>query len=87
MKSWREKILEADNLANMCKALNDMEEAFSEQANDTGHPPCVLAGISENELCDLPTFGGREPNDTQGIYSWDETHYLINDYEWKLELR
>lgn len=31
------------------------------------------------DLADLPTFGGTEPTDTTGIYSWDETHLLMHD--------
>ena len=25
----------------------------------------------------LPTFGGNEPTDTVGIFSWNETHILV----------
>ena len=39
----------------------------------------------------LPTFGGKEPEDTLGIYSWDEKHFLrCADYthqEWWLDVR
>jgi len=27
--------------------------------------------------CDLPTFGGIEPDSTVGIYSWDATRLLV----------
>jgi hypothetical protein len=30
-----------------------------------------------DDLADLPTFGGRKPTDTAGIYSWDETRLLL----------
>ena len=30
------------------------------------------------DLCDLPTFG-KEPEDTTEIFSWDGTHYLIQN--------
>ena len=26
---------------------------------------------------DLPTFGGSEPTDTTGVWSWDESHILV----------
>ena len=26
---------------------------------------------------DLPTFGGPEPDDTSGVWSWDETRLLV----------
>ena len=39
----------------------------------------------------LPTFGGKEPEDTLGIYSWDEKHFLRcadnTHQEWWLDER
>tara|TARA_R110000868_G_C10586358_1_gene739146 strand:+ start:73 stop:321 length:249 start_codon:yes stop_codon:yes gene_type:complete len=29
------------------------------------------------DLAGLPTFGGTEPSDTSGIWSWDETRLLV----------
>lgn len=29
------------------------------------------------DLADLPTFGGDEPADTRGIYSYNDTHFLV----------
>lgn len=29
------------------------------------------------DLADLPTFGGDEPEDTRGIYSYNDTHFLV----------
>jgi len=78
MENWKHMIMEAESLVDLCKALNDMEDAFRQESTDTGQPACVLAGITEEELCELPTFGGEEPADTQGIFSWDETRYLVN---------
>jgi hypothetical protein len=34
----------------------------------------TLVGI---DMGDLPTFGGATPDDTAGIYSWDETRLLV----------
>lgn len=31
----------------------------------------------ERELANLPTFGGVEPSDTRGVYSWDATRLLV----------
>lgn len=37
---------------------------------------------------DLPTFGGPTPADTLGIFSWDETRYLVQGSGgWELVLR
>jgi len=42
--------------------------------------------LAELDLSDLPTYGGPAPNDTLGIYSWDETRLLIraDDGSWQL---
>jgi len=29
------------------------------------------------DITDLPTFGGTEPPDTQGVWSWDETSMIV----------
>ena len=26
---------------------------------------------------DLPTFGGEEPDDVEGVWSWNETHLIV----------
>lgn len=33
------------------------------------------------DLPGLPTFGGAEPRDTAGIWSWDETRLLVDDHK------
>jgi hypothetical protein len=35
--------------------------------------------LDANILTGLPTFGGAEPRDTRGIYSWDATSLLITE--------
>jgi hypothetical protein len=38
----------------------------------------------EVDMTSLPTFGGREPSDTAGVWSWDETRLIVgtgSDYE------
>jgi len=32
---------------------------------------------NERLLAKLPTFGGDEPDDTAGVFSWDETRLLV----------
>lgn len=39
------------------------------------------------DLADLPTYGGDEPRDTHGIYSWDESRVLAYDNGWSIEAR
>lgn len=33
----------------------------------------------ELDLCNLPKFGGNEPDDTAGIWSWDKNRLLIGE--------
>ena len=37
----------------------------------------VVQDHAPDELDDLPTFGGVEPEDTSEIWSWDETRLLV----------
>ena len=36
--------------------------------------------------CDLPTFGGEPPADTDAIWSWDERHLLVGTCADDLEI-
>jgi hypothetical protein len=52
----------------------------------------LLLAIQRKELDDvpmddLPTFGGEEPADTLGVFSWDETRLLISDATGTLRIR
>ena len=51
------------NLEDLCELLNSLT---AEELEDRGI-----------DICDLPTFGGDEPDDTTGIWSWDEADLLI----------
>jgi hypothetical protein len=78
------------------------EEAFSEDLNVTLIElvnPMLCESLKE--LCDtlnsaecmdfdgssLPTFGGEEPRDTLGVFSWDKDSVLIESNGWKIEKR
>ncbi len=50
-----------DNLEELEKALEDRVEKIEELV----------------DLSNLDTFGGEDPDDTSGIYSWDETDQLV----------
>lgn len=52
-------------------------------------PPSTLAELldrieadqyTDQEMTDLPNFGGAEPADTHGVYSWSETNLLVQDH-------
>ena len=37
------------------------------------------------DMAHLPTFGGHEPADTAGIFSWDENYFLVPKSDgWRL---
>ena len=39
----------------------------------------ILAGIGYGDFTSLPTYGGTEPLDTSGVWSWDDTHLLVGE--------
>lgn len=56
-------IITANNLDALRDALN---EATEEE-------------IWAVDMTSLPTFGGTEPHDTEGVWSWDESRLLVSD--------
>ena len=66
----------ASTLAQLCDHLNVMQEFIFLQPH--GHQN--LGDIIR--LDSLPTFGGEEPEDTTGIFSWNATHLLMYDNGW-----
>lgn len=63
----------ATSLDDLASILNEVEEYV---ADDGGQIEDYVSIES------LPIFGGVEPNDTSGIYSWDEDSFLIYDGSW-----
>jgi len=62
------------NAANLDDLLEQLQALTDEQAGEV-----------EATLTDLPTYGGAEPRDTYGIYSWDEGRLLVaEDGEWMI---
>lgn len=70
-------VVYAPDLKSLCAALNRAEAS-------------TLRGDQRVEdilpLSSLPTFG-PEPADTAGVYSWDETHFLVFEGSWMLAMR
>ena len=58
-------IRNASNLIDLCEALNTM--SFEERQDE--------------DLSDLPTFGGADLVNTSGIWSWDETDLIVQSSE------
>lgn len=53
---------------------DDHTDACIEWSNRGGDEPIYKYS---NDLCDLPNFGGKEPEDTSEIWSWDEKRLLV----------
>jgi len=65
----------AADLDNLLQILRDIDAILPEEWNTI-------------DYSGLPTFGGAEPADTTGIWSWDENNLLTNDGNgWHIEPR
>ena len=60
-------VTEAESLDELLDALQELDELTQD----------VLDRDEHNNITDLPTFGGTEPSDTDGIWSWDESRLLV----------
>ena len=83
--TYQDRINATTTLDDLCAALNAIEADIA--ASNTG----ALTDHSIGEYVDcagLPTFGGAEPTDTRGIWSWDASRYLYADGSvWTVEAR
>jgi hypothetical protein len=63
-----------DDLAALLNGLHSEEIELARNCDPT------LVRVNERyDLTSLPTYGGEEPADTQGIYSWDADRVLYCD--------
>lgn len=62
-------IATATTLQALCDALN----AYRPEDHDGR----TLDELTEVDMCDLPVFGKNKPEDTRGIYSYNDTHFLV----------
>ena len=59
----------------------------SEWEDHRATPPWDGAPMNhELDMTSLPTFGGTEPADTTGVWSWDETRMIVGDGSADLEI-
>jgi hypothetical protein len=81
--NWAKKIDESETLMELLDNLNEAESALADEAEQRG---IDWTDIAQIDTSSLPTFGGPEPSDTFGIYSWDEDSYLVlaNDGSWTI---
>ncbi len=59
----------AGDLTALCEILNEWANAIAYDDEITDYP---------GDLTSLPTFGGNEPQDTTEVWSWNETHMLVD---------
>lgn len=65
-------------LANFHRATGCTPTSLEDLAIALTH--AALAGADEAiDFSDLPTFGGEEPVDTCGVWSWDADSLLVGD--------
>jgi len=75
---WVGKIDGSQSLDQLYETLWDCRNALDLEARGV---------VWDRVLCDLPTFGGPDPADTSGIWSWDETRLLLTDGQGGFEIR
>jgi len=64
--------------------LTDLADQLNEIASRRDLPEGVDRYewlLGRNALSSLPTFGGEDPVDTMGVYSWDANSYLVPSRE------
>jgi len=69
-------------LAALAEALANVPDEKNTSAQEdyaTAHG--LPTAYGEIDWSSLPTFGGREPNDTAEVWSWDATHLLVGDQQ------
>lgn len=86
-----------EQLANAIKAATDLhglrdalvafDDAVRAEADDFSRNTEGQLDRFGLDLCALPTFGGDEPNDTAGVWSWDAKRLLVGEgrcAEWRI---
>lgn len=68
------------DLINASHTLEQLRDVLNDIAKHYGE-------ANEMDYTDLPTFGGEEPEDTTGIWSWNEDSILTQDRVWMIEPR
>ena len=65
-------------------ALRDVLNHYQAYADAYANPVDLESLI---DITSLPTFGGSEPTDTLGVFSWDDARVLIYDNAWPIRCR
>jgi hypothetical protein len=67
-------IKRAKNLSGLHRALIGFEQIGVNKYGWDNENELAAQGI---DLCELPTFGGAEPENTLEVWSWDEDSLLV----------
>lgn len=69
-------------LAQSFESITDLDDLYQKMLNNH---PSTLDRFGQWSS-DLPNFGGEEPDDTDGVWSWDETRLIIGEFAGNLEI-
>jgi hypothetical protein len=76
------KIIKITNLTNSiesAKSLSELAQILrSARENNTDNFCEDIEGT--DYIAELPVFGNNEPENTIGIFSWDDNYYMDGDY-------
>jgi len=73
--------LDAETAASYCRVLGHDCSDLDQLADDIYDARQLLAD-NNVDGSDLQRFGGDEPDDTAGVWSWDATRMLVGDGGW-----
>ncbi len=68
METMNAQISKTNTLNELTELLNRFESLDSDDDQQE---------YKNIDLSNLPVFGGEEPDDTEGVYSWDEENVMI----------
>jgi hypothetical protein len=69
------EIGESTSLATLLAALRRYA-AWTDTLDDSALEDYAADAV---DMTELPTFGGEEPRDTHGVWSWDNERLLVGD--------
>ena len=72
-------ITNASSLEALRDAMNTMGAAINEASHEDSADYGTIVGDYGRAIEDAPTFGGTEPADTMGVWSWDADRLLVGE--------
>ena len=96
LDQFAKRILEAKDLRDLhhflwkfeeeCRAIEEEDDSMRFGDVDVENE----LAFRKVDLTQLPTFGGSDPSDTTGVWSWDEDEMLVGEGSftyWRIEER